>query len=276
MGRHANDQNKYAVASWVIALAIIFVVALLAAAAWAFTNRSSGDGGADNLAANQTSELGSAEPSAQDDTASKSEAPPIGAGDAASKDKEGADDSKSISPAATLILLDTSAQMTESYPKVSQALSQTALDLGKEDQSVAVWNYSSPLHEGVSVGYRDNLGFGPAEPAAESLTLLGTGGVPQTRSAVIAALDSAAGQAEATGETTRVLLVTTGTADDISDETFSTALEEAGENVELSVVHIGEDDPDAVLAKYADFQEVVKPTQNRAYEDVFHDAAGLA
>ena len=88
---------------------------------------------------------------------------------------------------------------------------------------------------------------------AFALQQFGTGGVPQTRSAVTAAVANAADQAAGTEQKAKVLLVTTGTAQDMDDPTFQQALADAkSDNVSLSVVHIGPGEKDAVLDDAAD------------------------
>lgn len=151
---------------------------------------------------------------------------------------------------STLILFDTSAQSEPVHQQATDAISRLARDLGAEGQQVALWNYSSPLNPGVTQGWRNNVGFSDGTEAAEVVQRFGTGGVPQTRSAVVAAVATAADQARATGETVRVLVVTTGTAEDMDDATFAAAFEQArGEaDVVVEVAHLGEGEADAALA----------------------------
>src|SRR5699024_8096360 len=62
----------------------------------------------------------------------------------------------SADAADTLILLDTSNAMAGQFDPVSGALANTARALSGANKAVALWNYSSPLNPGVTVGYRDN------------------------------------------------------------------------------------------------------------------------
>lgn len=153
-------------------------------------------------------------------------------------------------PGSTLILFDTSAQSDPVHQQATDAISRLSRDLGAEGQQVALWNYSSPLNPGVTQGWRNNVGFSDGTEAAEVVQRFGTGGVPQTRSAVVAAVATAADQARSTGETVRVLVVTTGTAQDMDDATFASAFEQArGEaDVIVEVAHLGEGEADAALA----------------------------
>lgn len=153
-------------------------------------------------------------------------------------------------PGSTLILFDTSAQSDPVHQQATDAISRLSRDLGAEGQQVALWNYSSPLNPGVTQGWRNNVAFSDGTEAAEVVQRFGTGGVPQTRSAVVAAVATAADQARSTGETVRVLVVTTGTAQDMDDATFASAFEQArGEaDVIVEVAHLGEGEADAALA----------------------------
>ncbi|GAB3693907.1 hypothetical protein GCM10027595_06380 [Corynebacterium nasicanis] len=154
-------------------------------------------------------------------------------------------------PGSTLILFDTSAQSAPVNAQASEDLSRLALELGGEGQQVALWNYSSPLNPGVTQGWRTNVSFSDGTEAAQVVQRFGTGGVPQTRSAVAAAVATAAEQARATGEPVRVLVVTTGTAEDMDEDTFRNAVEQARGDapVTIEVAHLGEGERDAVLAE---------------------------
>ncbi|MDO5511545.1 hypothetical protein [Corynebacterium sp.] len=152
---------------------------------------------------------------------------------------------------STLILFDTSAQSDPVHQQATDAIAQLSRELGAEGQQVALWNYSSPLNPGVTQGWRSNVTFSDGSEAAEVVQRFGTGGVPQTRSAVVAAVATAADQARSTGETVRVLVVTTGTAEDMDDATFVSALEQArGEaDVVIEVAHLGDAPTDDALAE---------------------------
>lgn len=156
-------------------------------------------------------------------------------------------------PADTLFLLDTSTQMNADFGDRSKfesgaaAITQAAPRLGETGRASSLWNYSSPINPGVTEGHRKNLGFGRGTAVAESVQLLGTGGVPLTRSAVSAALQNAADRAAEINGPVRVVLFTAGTADDLSDEQFQTALDNAPGNVELIAFHLGDGQVDPLL-----------------------------
>src|SRR5699024_10249252 len=175
-----------------------------------------------------------------------------------------------VASADTLILLDTSAGLAGQFDQVTGALANTAHALGADGKAVALWNYSSPLNPGVTVGYRDNLGFGNGDEAAATIKAFGTGGEPQSRPAIIAAADTiessgtgrerqsrpaiiaaadtAAARAADINGPVRVLVVTTGTVTNMDDAAFTEAFKQAaGDNVELSVVHVGPGEPDAAI-----------------------------
>src|SRR5699024_10377064 len=195
MARHSNGQENYKPAGWVIAVAIVVIVAIIALLYFWLGNDNGDDA---NNAADQestaqetssdeaTSEDASAETSvdeasteenSEEETPSEepetSEAPaPAPSADAdADADADAAD---------TLILLDTSNAMAGQFDPVSGALANTARALSGANKAVALWNYSSPLNPGVTVGYRDNLGFGNGDEAANTIQAFGTGGEPQT------------------------------------------------------------------------------------------------
>lgn len=154
----------------------------------------------------------------------------------------------------TLLLLDTSEQITGRFDAVRDELAGVADALTEQDKDVAIWNYSSPINPGVQNGWRRNLTFtDDADAVANVLRQLGTGGVPQTRSAVVAAVGTAADQAQLTGAPVRVLVVTTGTEADMGDDRFRQALEQAQNgDVTVDVVHVGDAPVDQVLADAAD------------------------
>ncbi|MDK8449958.1 hypothetical protein [Corynebacterium mastitidis] len=150
----------------------------------------------------------------------------------------------------TLFLLDASAQMAPQFDATRARLAEEAAAL---EQPVALWNYSSPLNPGVTRPWRDNVGFGPAQEITPVLNGFGTGGVPLTRTSVLAALRTAAEQAQATGQPARVVLFTSGTApEDLDDAAFGRQLASTLENpqVSLEVVQVG-DQVDRLLAEYA-------------------------
>lgn len=288
MGRHSNGKNTYAVSGWVIAVAVLAVVALIAGVVWLVSNN--GSESADNAdgASEMTSSVpaGEGQDSAAEETSAESDGEESESAEASSTEPSGKtsttaseapDASAAVEAADTLILVDTSDGMAASFDAVSADLASTANGLGSEGKQVALWNYSSPLNPGVVVGYRQNLGFGDSAEAAGAVTRFGTGGVPQTRSAVAAALATASDQAQDTGSPARVLLVTSGTEQDMNDEQFSAALEEARRaNVELSVVHVGANAPDAAIESAADhFSVVDNASDGEALSQALNKAVGL-
>lgn len=175
----------------------------------------------------------------------------------------------------TLFLLDTSENMGSGFAEdqagptrfqaAADAIAAAAPALSEAGHSAALWNYSSPLNPGVQQGWRRNIWFSDGAETARSVQLLGTGGVPQTNEALLAAAhaisDYAATQPAATepGASTpaRIVLITSGTADayaDFSDQ-FRAAL---GENAQLAVIHVGAGEPDAALREVATDVQVAK------------------
>lgn len=286
MARHSNGQENYKPAGWVIAVAIVVIVAIIALLYFWLGN----DNGDDvNNAADQEStaqETSSDEATSEDASAETSV-------DEASTEENSEEETPSEEPetseapapapsadadadaADTLILLDTSNAMAGQFNPVSGALANTARALSGANKAVALWNYSSPLNPGVTVGYRDNLGFGNGDEAANTIQAFGTGGEPQTRPAVIAAADVAADRAADINGPVRVLLVTTGTVTAMDDAAFADAFAQAaGNNVELSVVHVGPGAPDAAVEDVATEFTSVNGTDSRAVADALKAAAG--
>lgn len=164
----------------------------------------------------------------------------------------------------TLFLLDTSTAIAPFYEQSASAIGDAAVAATGQGAQVALWNYSSPLNPGVAQGWRRNINFTDAgEEVRQSVQRFGTGGQPQTRSAVEAALASTA-ELDGTG---RVVLVTTGTADSLR------ALPPLPDNVELSVIHVGAGAVDEELTELAtDNVHVVDPA---ALGDVVRNATGV-
>lgn len=200
--------------------------------------------------------------------------------DVASEETPEAEAPATAAPADTLILLDTSAGTTAAfgdrsiYAASAAALGPIARDLGAGGQQVALWNYSSPLNPGVTQGWRRNVNFSDGQQAADAVLRFGTGGVPQTRSALVAALANAADQSRATGEPARVLLVTSGTARDMDDAAFTQAFTDAigDADVSVDVVHVGGGEVDGVLAGLTGHTQVTDPAQ---LDSALWAAAGL-
>ncbi|WKS56302.1 vWA domain-containing protein [Corynebacterium accolens] len=276
MARHSNGENKFAIAGWVVAVAIIAILAVIALVVFLMRG---GDDSNDTTAAETTSES-----AVESSTAVPSSTPATTSTDAAKPSEEnGAKDSSS--PAAsstvemapnTLLLVDTSANMTAMFDATQQALSGTAGKLSQNNSQVALWNYSSPISEAATVGYRDNLGFGNGAAVPDTLAAFGTGGVPQSRSATIAALNTAADQAAGTNQKARVVLVTTGTELDMDEAQFAAALDSAkSDNVELSVVHVGPGAVDEQLKNGADNFTSVDAGTQEDFNAAMDKAAGV-
>ncbi|MCS5479431.1 hypothetical protein NYP18_07150 [Corynebacterium sp. YIM 101645] len=176
---------------------------------------------------------------------------------------------EAILPADTLLLFDTSAGTATDFgggsihSETANSLRQIALDLGGGGRQVALWNYSSPINPGVTQGWRRNVGFSDGTRAAEAVLRFGTGGVPQTRSALVAAVATAADKSRETGETTRVLLVTTGTEQDMDDAAFTDALNQArgDADVRVETIHVGGGGVDGVLAEQSTLTHITDPAQ---------------
>lgn len=186
-------------------------------------------------------------------------------------DEAKADTAAALQPENTLFLLDTSDAMGPYLQPAKDAIANTALELGSQGKQVGLWNYSSPLNPGVVVGYRQNITVSPdANSVAVAVRRFLTGGVPQTRQAV----EAAAGAYGAGDAKTRVVLVTTGTADVGDDKAFEDVVRgAAGDKVEITVVRVGEGEADqAVEAMSA---KTVDAKQADAIEDAVKQASGL-
>ena len=202
-----------------------------------------------------------------------------GAQDGADADKEAGGDvaeaaganAAGLQPENTLFLLDTSDAMSPYIQPTKDAIANAALELGAQGKQVGLWNYSSPLNPGVVVGYRQNITVSPdADSVAVAVRRFLTGGVPQTRQAVEAATGAyGAGDAK-----TRVVLVTTGTADAGDDKAFEDAVRgAAGEKVEITVVRVGEGEADQAVEALS--TKAVDAAQADAIESAVKQASGL-
>lgn len=264
MARHSDGKNNYAFAPWVIIVAIVAVLALAVGGFFLFRG---GGSSADESAAADTSTETSSE-QAQTTTAAKTSQ------SAESSESEKPSESSSAAPSSedkaaegvapnTLFLLDTSDNLAPYFDVVTQSVAEAASAVGAEGSQVALWNYSSPISAAATVGFRQNVAYGDAENVAFAVRQFGTGGVPQTRSAVVAALDNATDQAAGSGKDTRVVLLTTGTQQDMDDASFAEAVKAArGEGVSLSVVHIGDGEKDAELEKLADSYSTISDSSD--------------
>lgn len=190
--------------------------------------------------------------------------------DGADADAAGAID-VALQPENTLFLLDTSDAMSPYIQPAKDAIANTALELGGQGKQVGLWNYSSPLNPGVVVGYRQNITVSPdADSVAVAVRRFLTGGVPQTRQAV----EAAAGAYGAGEAKTRVVLVTTGTADAGDDKAFEDAVRgAAGDKVEITVVRVGEGEADQAVEALS--AKTVDARQADGIESAVKQASGL-
>lgn len=281
MARHSNGKNTFAVAGWVIAVAVIALLAIIALVTFLVRGMDNAD---ENDAAAPAAVESSSEATTEMTTKTTSSVPTSAAPTSSSSPRSSAPASSSAAQpkpdltmaANTLLLLDTSSSMAPIYGPVSQALGTTASDLAADGGAVSLWNYSSPISETATVGYRQNLGFGDGNAVSGTLGGFGTGGVPQTRSAVVAAVANAADQAAGSGDKARVLVVTTGTEQDMDDAQFTAALKDAAsKDVSLSVVHVGEGNVDAALKSAADSFTTVDSAEEAKLTGAITKAAGV-
>ena len=281
MARHSNGKNTFAVAGWVITVAVIALLAIIALVAFLLRGMDNAD---ENDAAAPAAVESSSEATTEMTTKTTSSVPTSAAPTSSSSPRSSAPAPSSAAQpkpdltmaANTLLLLDTSSSMAPIYGPVSQALGTTASDLADDGGAVSLWNYSSPISETATVGYRQNLGFGDGNAVSGTLGGFGTGGVPQTRSAVVAAVANAADQAAGSGDKARVLVVTTGTEQDMDDAQFTAALKDAAsKDVSLSVVHVGEGNVDAALKSAADSFTTVDSAEEAKLTGAITKAAGV-
>lgn len=127
----------------------------------------------------------------------------------------------------TLFLVDTSANMTGQWMEATRGVvADAAGKVAQAGGSIALWNYSSPLTGARAVGWRDNEAFGSSvEQVSYRISILGTGGEPLTHEAVQAAV------AEANANNARIVLITSGSAD-------NTPVDLQG--VDLDMIHVGD------------------------------------
>lgn len=150
-------------------------------------------------------------------------------------------------PLDTLFLLDTSEAMAPFIDQAASAIGEAAQRVTDSGHQVALWNYSSPLSPGVTQGYRRNVAFtGEAGEVAGAAERFLTGGQPQTREAVSAAVD----YTREAAAPARIVVITTGTSDGGDDNAFADAVTSAaGSGVSLSVVHVGGGQQDEALRR---------------------------
>ena len=276
MARHSDGKNNYAIAPWVIIVAVLAVVALVIGAFFLFRGGESDS--SEPVAADKTTESSAVQKptsesaSTASTTPSKSEKPTESASAAPSTENK---EDQGVAP-NTLFLLDTSDNLAPYFDEVTQGVAEAASAVGAEGSQVALWNYSSPISATATVGFRQNVAYGDAENVAFAVRQFGTGGVPQTRSAVVAALDNATDQVAESGKDTRVVLITTGTQQDMDDASFAEALKAArGKGVSLNVLHVGEGEKDAELEKLADsYKTILDPSNAQEDKKAIANAAG--
>lgn len=276
MARHSDGKNNYAIAPWVIIVAVLAVVALVIGAFFLFRGGESDS--SEPVAADKTTESSAVQKptsesaSTASTTPSKSEKPTESASAAPSTENR---EDQGVAP-NTLFLLDTSDNLAPYFDEVTQGVAEAASAVGAEGSQVALWNYSSPISATATVGFRQNVAYGDAENVAFAVRQFGTGGVPQTRSAVVAALDNATDQVAESGKDTRVVLITTGTQQDMDDASFAEALKAArGKGVSLRALHVGEGEKDAELEKLADsYNTISDPTNVQESKKAIASAAG--
>lgn len=173
-----------------------------------------------------------------------------------------------LTAANTLFLFDTSEQMsydsgnaTTWFQATSNAIAKTAEKIAQKNRSLALWNYSSPLNQGVTRGWRTNIMFSnqaTASKIGQTAIAFGTGGVPQTRSATLAAVRYGVEYAKEAHEPVRIVVITTGTADQGDLDALQALMADAqGTNTELSVIHVGSGNVDKELAAIATRSETV-------------------
>ena len=163
----------------------------------------------------------------------------------------------------TLFVLDTSDAMAPFMAAAEEAVGSAARGVVAEGHTVGLWNYSSPLSPGVEKGYRRNVALtADGEEVARVATRFTTGGQPQTREAVRAAV---AALADGGGSgSTRIVLITTGTTDaaESGDDAFVDEIRAAaGDSIEFSVVHVGDMAKDQALQTLADIRLDVDAAQ---------------
>lgn len=146
----------------------------------------------------------------------------------------------------TVFLLDTSDAMEPYFESATRGVQRAADEVTASGYNVALWNYSSPLSAGVTRGYRDNVAMTPSSSAVKNaVAALSTGGVPQTREAVTAAVGSFPSPV-------RIVVITTGTADGEDDSAFTKAIRAgADDDTSIAVVHVGKAPRDKALEAVA-------------------------
>ena len=284
MARHANDKNNFAIAGWLIAVIVIAILVVLGLLLYLFTGNEDNGDGVDTAAQDTTQ---AAEETATDESAASEDKDATQAPSSAESSAPASESAASSTAAAaaaapgtaesTLFLLDTSDQMAPYFDAAAGGVAAAADGVGGEDKAVSLWNYSSPISATATVGYRQTLGFTDGGETASVVNNFGPGGIPQTRAAIVAAANNAADYARESNAPARVVLVTTGTDDSLSDGDFAAQLADAKDrNVEISVVHLGDGEVDKALEDAADyFDKVDRPADGAAVNKAVSTAAGV-
>ncbi|WJY89706.1 VWA domain-containing protein [Corynebacterium confusum] len=292
MARHANDKNNFAIAGWLIAVIAIAILVVLGLIIYLFTGNDDNGDGTDTTAQETTQAAeetatdkpaagadkdASQAPSSEESSAPASESAASSTAAAAGAAAAAAGAAAPGAAESTLFLLDTSDQMAPYFDAAAGGVAAAADGVGGEDKAVSLWNYSSPISATATVGYRQNLGFTDGGETAGVVNNFGTGGVPQTRAAIVAAVNNAADYARESNAPARVVLVTTGTDDSLSDEDFAAQLAGAKDsNVEISVVHLGDGEVDKALEDAADYFDTVdRADDGAAVNEAISTAAGV-
>ena len=155
----------------------------------------------------------------------------------------------------TLVLLDTSSNMQTDigggsyFDETVAAIDPLLRAVGRNGGNVSLWNYSSPLTQGVNRAWRSNVEFSKNDDGTASMDAMrkfGTGGTPRTREALDEAMKKAGDHARETNNPVRLVLITTGTQDADPTTPYSGL-----DNVILEIVHIGSQPVDTGIADWA-------------------------
>ncbi|MDO5077354.1 hypothetical protein [Corynebacterium sp.] len=155
----------------------------------------------------------------------------------------------------TLVLLDTSSTMQTAldggtyFEETVRVLDPLLHAVGRDGGNVSLWNYSSPLTQGINRAWRANVEFSKNDngsASVEAMRRFGTGGTPRTREALDEAMKKAGDHAREINNPVRLVLVTTGTQDADPATPYSGL-----DNVLLEIVHIGNQPVDTGISEWA-------------------------
>ena len=285
MGRHSQSSADSSSSRLLIPaiLALVAVVALIVIAVMWFSNSDDTEDATTATTAASTTAASAAHSSAAASTApgettsSNAMADPAHSTSAA---PEAEPESQAAAAGTdTLFVLDMSLNIGPYHPALVPAISNGSDLIRQAGGETALWNYSSPLSGARPVGYRDNTGFGTTADLGDIIARFGTAGVPQTREAVLAAVDTAADRAAETGEMSRVVIVTTGSADAGDDQAFIEQVQartSRGPGVHLAVVHLGDGPADNALTQVADYYHTDTATDAETLSQVIRQAVAPA